>query len=677
MVDYSSDPPSTTSVMRRGVDNTCLVDDRGCDGCDTLSMIDGANSGVEILSESSHDIGSNKATWVKWSDVLAPKKLGGLGVSSLYALNRGLLFKWLWKFYAQATSLWARVIKAIHGVDGNIGRRITSGNRSCWTSIISEAEVLKQQGVNFFDFMQLNMGNGELTSFWEDKWHDSFVLKDLFPRLYVLETNKKMYVWSLDNSGSFSVASLREVIDAKRYVGGKSSTRWVKYVPIKVNVMAWKIKLDAIPTRINMSRRGIDLDSLSCPICECGIESVGHLFFQCQVVRQVVRKISFWWNVDYVDFNSYEEWLNWLISLRLTAKYKELLEGVFYVLWWLIWSFRNKIIFEAKPPSKAAIFDNVVSSSFYWDCIHVQPPGFRDAASRLVLGFSSDLFMGLNRPLGPGADTAYLLLYVDGYWFLMHLLMSVTAHYHFIFMQSLSLYALPESLISLLSKGSYATTTLVYCDNVSAVYLSSNPVQHQRMKHIEIDIHFVRDLVATGAIRVLHVPSRYEYADIFTKGLPTSFDFRKFKNHKSNSHDTAYRVEQDDGSHSIIRNKRLYSDNASEIDEKKPELKNLPSHLEYAYLHDNESLPVIISSKLSGREKKLLLHVLEKHKGAIAWKMSDIKGISPSFCTYKILIEDDFKPVIQPQRGLNPKVQDVVKDEIVKLLDSGLIYPIS
>ncbi|GJR11680.1 ribonuclease H-like domain-containing protein [Tanacetum coccineum] len=67
-----------------------------------------------------------------------------------------------------------------------------------------------------------------------------------------------------------------------------------------------------------------------------------------------------------------------------------------------------------------------------------------------------------------------------------------------------------------------ATATLVYCDNVSAVYLSSNPVQHQRTKHIEIDIHFVRDLVATGAIRVLHVPSCYQYADIFTKGLPTS-----------------------------------------------------------------------------------------------------------------------------------------------------------
>ncbi|GJZ84315.1 ribonuclease H-like domain-containing protein, partial [Tanacetum coccineum] len=67
-----------------------------------------------------------------------------------------------------------------------------------------------------------------------------------------------------------------------------------------------------------------------------------------------------------------------------------------------------------------------------------------------------------------------------------------------------------------------STTTIVYCDNVSIVYLSFNLMQHQRTKHIEIDIHFVRDLVTTSHIRVLHVPSRYQYADIFTKGLPTA-----------------------------------------------------------------------------------------------------------------------------------------------------------
>ncbi|GKE55949.1 ribonuclease H-like domain-containing protein, partial [Tanacetum coccineum] len=72
------------------------------------------------------------------------------------------------------------------------------------------------------------------------------------------------------------------------------------------------------------------------------------------------------------------------------------------------------------------------------------------------------------------------------------------------------------------------SATLVYCDNVSAVYLSSNPVQHQRTKHIEIDIHFVRDLVATGHVRVLHVPSRYQYADIFMKGLPSPL-FTEFR----------------------------------------------------------------------------------------------------------------------------------------------------
>ncbi|GJW24371.1 reverse transcriptase domain-containing protein [Tanacetum coccineum] len=72
-----------------------------------------------------------------------------------------------------------------------------------------------------------------------------------------------------------------------------------------------------------------------------------------------------------------------------------------------------------------------------------------------------------------------------------------------------------------------------------------------------------------------------------------------------------------------------------------------------------------------------LLQVLERRKGVIAWKISNIKGINPSYCTHKILMEDDYKPVIQPQRRLNLKVQDVVKNEIVKLLDSRLIYPIS
>nr|GEZ85006.1 ribonuclease H-like domain-containing protein [Tanacetum cinerariifolium] len=73
-----------------------------------------------------------------------------------------------------------------------------------------------------------------------------------------------------------------------------------------------------------------------------------------------------------------------------------------------------------------------------------------------------------------------------------------------------------------------STATLVYCDNVSVVYLSSNHVQHQRTKHIEINIHFVRDLISTVRKRVIHVPSHYQYVDIFTKRLPTTL-FDKFR----------------------------------------------------------------------------------------------------------------------------------------------------
>ncbi|GJX25617.1 hypothetical protein Tco_0231913, partial [Tanacetum coccineum] len=74
---------------------------------------------------------------------------------------------------------------------------------------------------------------------------------------------------------------------------------------------------------------------------------------------QLARKISSWWNVDYVDVSSYEEWYTWLVSLRLQANLKAVFEGIFYCLWWSVWMFRNKILFEKDTPSQAKIFDNI------------------------------------------------------------------------------------------------------------------------------------------------------------------------------------------------------------------------------------------------------------------------------------------------------------------------------
>ncbi|GJR62230.1 putative ribonuclease H-like domain-containing protein [Tanacetum coccineum] len=92
---------------------------------------------------------------------------------------------------------------------------------------------------------------------------------------------------------------------------------------------------------------------------------------------------------------------------------------------------------------------------------------------------------------------------------------------------------------------------------------------------------------------------------------------------------------------------------------------------------ENNQLPVVISFALSAIKIARLLEVLKNHKEVIAWSIADIKGIDSSFCTQKIIIEDEFKPSVQPQRRVNPNIKEVVKKEVIKLLDAGLIYPIS
>nr|GEU59566.1 RNA-directed DNA polymerase, eukaryota [Tanacetum cinerariifolium] len=240
----------------------------------------------------------------------------------------------------EKTSLWTRVIKAIYGEDGRINSMEVSGIRSCWKNIVMEVKNLRSQGIMVDDFMQLKICNGESVSFWNDNWQGGGALKSIVPRLYALENCKEIkeladkinlvpiedrWKWSLNSSGDFSVSSIRKVIDINRIPSSLSKTRWVKYVPIKVNVLAWKIKLDALPTRLNISR----------------------------------------------------QWSAWLVSLHLGVKSKLMFEGIFYTLWWFIWFYRNNLIFDANPPLKAMIYDNVISSFFFW-CRYCDAPTLVD-----------------------------------------------------------------------------------------------------------------------------------------------------------------------------------------------------------------------------------------------------------------------------------------------------------
>ena len=104
------------------------------------------------------------------------------------------------------------------------------------------------------------------------------------------------------------------------------------------------------------------------------------------------------------------------------------------------------------------------------------------------------------------------------------------------------------------------------------------------------------------------------------------------------------------------------------------DLKPLPETLKYAYLDEKKIYPVIINANLSVFEEERLLETLRKHRGAVGYTLDDLKGISPSICQHTINLEPDAKPVVDHQRRLNPKMKDVVRAEVLKLLAAGIIY---
>ncbi|GKB20091.1 RNA-directed DNA polymerase, eukaryota, reverse transcriptase zinc-binding domain protein [Tanacetum coccineum] len=316
------------------------------------------------------DMLGKKSTWVKWKNALASKDKGGLGISSLFALNRALMFKWVWRFLSQNSS------------QGKIGKDVTASFPSIWLNIVKEVDLLKKRGLNLLSFIHKKLGDGSDILFWDDAWHGENAFKDLYPRAYALESCKSIdvasklshnnlaysfrrvprggaeqeqldllkakitgtslvnmrdrWVWSLEGSGDFSVALVRKAIDNHMFLEVASRTRWIKDVPIKVNVLAWKIKLDYLPTRLNISRRGMDIESILCPMCGKAAVSSRHIFFTCHIARDILHKISRWWDISYMEVSTYEEWLEWILNIRLPIKHKRIFEGVCYVMWWHI-----------------------------------------------------------------------------------------------------------------------------------------------------------------------------------------------------------------------------------------------------------------------------------------------------------------------------------------------------
>ncbi|GJS10851.1 zf-CCHC domain-containing protein [Tanacetum coccineum] len=152
------------------------------------------------------------------------------------------------------------------------------------------------------------------------------IQKGLAVQLVARLPSPTMWTCDLSGDGEFKVKVIRNFIDDLFLPSSDVATRWVKFIPIKVNVFSWRARRDRLPTRVNLSRRGVLLDSHLCPLCNAAMEDVQHVFFRCDVARVVLRKICRWWDLDWQEICSFSDWDAWFLSFRLSSRLKSILE---------------------------------------------------------------------------------------------------------------------------------------------------------------------------------------------------------------------------------------------------------------------------------------------------------------------------------------------------------------
>ncbi|GKB46208.1 RNA-directed DNA polymerase, eukaryota, partial [Tanacetum coccineum] len=191
--------------------------------------------------------------------------------------------------------------------------------------------------------------------FWNDLWIGNSMLKLSFLRLFTLEENKVISVadklhssisssfrrpvrggeeaqqpdqlsvildsvslsnmddrwyWDLNGDGVFLVKDVRSLLDEVFLSKMDTPTRWIKCIPIKVNVFVWKLSLDRLPTRSNLLSRNILVSDVACPLCDHELEDSSHLFFGCPIAKDVQKLVCRWWNLDVQPYESYDGWLS-------------------------------------------------------------------------------------------------------------------------------------------------------------------------------------------------------------------------------------------------------------------------------------------------------------------------------------------------------------------------------
>ncbi|XP_071695630.1 uncharacterized protein [Rutidosis leptorrhynchoides] len=288
-------------------------------------------------------------SWVKWDKVLASFENGGLNTGSLKAFNIALVLKWKWRYLTKPDDLWVKIIKSIHGQSFD---KVQDNYPSVWSNIVSTSFKHTTNGNIPANLFSLQVGNGANISFWNDLWcgNDTLANREhgsrqiqLFNALVQdidsVTLSDRDDCWSclISVDGIYTVKSVRDYIDYKILPVSNSKTSWYKFLPRKVNVFLWRFRLDSLSVRWNLSAKGIDINSVVCPVSTNGVETCDHLFFSCSLASDLWRLLRVWLNCGLPPLTSWDTFIVWLEGVQLSCVQKKKVIVSVVTLLWTLW----------------------------------------------------------------------------------------------------------------------------------------------------------------------------------------------------------------------------------------------------------------------------------------------------------------------------------------------------
>ena len=166
---------------------------------------------------------------------------------------------------------------------------------------------------------------------------------------------------------TLTVSSLRCHIDALMLAEVVTTMRWLRFVPIKVNSLVWRLSLGRLPTLDNLDRKGVDMNSMLCPSCSGVVESIGHVFFECVIATEVWRGVGFWIGDRSFQPHNMGEIYSWIDNSG-DFKRRNALLVISYTSIWVLWTYRSDVAFQAKKYRKDTIIDTIKLFAFNLFC---------------------------------------------------------------------------------------------------------------------------------------------------------------------------------------------------------------------------------------------------------------------------------------------------------------------